>query len=132
MKINGEGIYGSRAWAKFGEGATDASGRLRTLPAGQLGQAQAEFQFGPTDFRFTSGKDGSVYAFALAAPQPGTQVTIASLGSGAGLMNAPVQSVSLLGSTEKLVWSQHPEGLVVRCPSQMPSQIAVAFKVQHS
>jgi alpha-L-fucosidase len=131
MKINGEGIYGSKAWAKLGEGATDASGKLRTLPTGQLGQAQAEFQFGPTDFRFTQGKDGSVYAFALAVPQPGAQVTIASLGSGAGLMSAPVRSVSLLGSTEKLIWSQRPEGLVVTCPSQMPSQIAVAFKVQH-
>jgi alpha-L-fucosidase len=131
MKINGEGIYGSKAWEKLGEGATDASGKLRTLPSGQLGQAQAEFQFGPTDFRFTSGKDGSVYAFALAVPHPGAQVTIASLGSGAGLMSAPVRSVSLLGSAEKLVWSQHSEGLVVTCPSQMPSQIAVAFKVQH-
>jgi alpha-L-fucosidase len=130
MKINGEGIYGSKAWAKLGEGATDASGKLRTLPSGQLGQAQAEFHFGPTDFRFTSGKDGSVYAFALAVPQPGTEVTIASLGSGAGLMSAPVRSVSLLGSGEKLVWSQHPDGLVVKCPAQMPSQIAVAFKIQ--
>jgi alpha-L-fucosidase len=131
MKINGEGIYGSNAWVKLGEGATDASGKLRTLPTGQLGQAQAEFQFGPTDFRFTQGKDGSVYAFALAVPQPGAQVTIASMGSGAGLMSAPVRSVSLLGSAEKLVWSQRPEGLVLTCPSQMPSQIAVAFKVQH-
>ena len=130
MKINGEGIYGSKAWVKLGEGATDASGKLRTLPAGQLGQAQAEFQFGPTDFRFTVGTDGSVYAFALAVPQPGAQVTIASLGSSAGLMSTPVRSVSLLGSAEKLVWSQHPEGLMVTCPSQMPSQIAVAFKVQ--
>jgi len=132
MKINGEGIYGSKAWVKLGEGVTDASGKLRTLPSGQLGQAQAEFQFGPTDYRFTSGKDGSVYVFALAVPQPGAQVTIASLGSGAGLMSAPVRSVSLLGSAEKLVWSQRPGGLVVTCPSQMPSQIAVTFKVQHS
>jgi hypothetical protein len=38
--------------------------------------------------------------------------------------------VSLLGSGEKLVWSQHPDGLVVKCPAQMPSQIAVAFKIQ--
>ena len=130
MKINGEGIYGSKAWAKLGEGATDARGNLVTLPAGQLGQRQADFQFGPADFRFTQGKDGSVYAFALAVPQPGAQVTIASLGSGAGLLGAPVKSVSMLGSAEKLVWTQRPEGLVITCPPQMPSQIAVAFKVQ--
>lgn len=129
MKINGEAIYGSKAWAKLGEGVTDASGKLRTLPAGQLGQEQAEFQFGPTDFRFTEGKDGSVYAFALAASQPGAQVKISSLGSSAGLMSAPIRSVSLLGSGENLFWSQHPDGLVIVFPAQIPSPIAVTFKI---
>jgi len=130
MKINGEGIYGSKAWAKLGEGATDARGNLATLPAGQLGQRQVDFHFGPTDFRFTSGSDGSVYAFALAVPEPGARVTIASLGSSAGLLPAPIRSVSLLGSAEKLTWNQHPDGLEIVCPSHMPSQIAVTFKIQ--
>ena len=130
MRINGEGIYGSKAWLKFGEGVTNADGTLRTLPGGALGKAQADFQFGPTDFRFTSGKDGSLYAFALAVPQPGAQVTIVSLGTNAGLLTTPIHSVTMLGSPEKLVWSQHPEGLVIVCPSKMPSQIAVAFKIQ--
>jgi alpha-L-fucosidase len=130
LRINGEAIYGSKAWAKYGEGATDSSGRLRTLPAGQLGKAQADFQFGPEDFRFTQGKDGAVYAFALAVPQPGAEVTIASLGSAAGLLSTPVKSVSMLGSSEKLTWRQNPDGLTIKCPARMPSQIAVAFKIQ--
>jgi len=130
MKINGEGIYGSKAWVRFGEGATDDKGNLRVMPFGALGQAHADFQFGPADFRFTSGKDGSVYAFALAVPKPGAQITITSLGTGAGLLTAPIRSVALLGSPEKLVWSRRPEGLVVTCPSKMPSDIAVAFKIQ--
>jgi alpha-L-fucosidase len=130
MKINGEGIYGSKAWFKLGEGVTNADGSLRTLPGGALGKAQADYQFGPTDFRFTSGKDGSLYAFALAVPEPGAQVTIASLGTNAGLLTTPIHSVSMLGSPEKLVWSQHPEGLVIVCPSSMPSRIAVTFKIQ--
>jgi alpha-L-fucosidase len=129
MKINGEAIYGSKAWLKFGEGVTDAAGKLRTLPAGQLGQAQADFQFGPTDFRFTASKDGSVYAFALAVPQPGARVTVASLGSTAGLLTTPIRSVTLLGSSEKLDWIQHPDGLEIVCPAHLPSQIAVAFKI---
>lgn len=33
-------------------------------------------QFGPADFRFTQGKDGSVYVFALSVPQPGAEVMI--------------------------------------------------------
>ena len=130
MKINGQGIYGSKAWVKLGEGVTEADGNLRTLPKGSLRQAQIDFQFGPKDFRFTVGKDGSLYAFALAVPKPGSQVTIVSLGSGAGLLTAPIRSVTLLGSRKKLAWRQRPEGLVITCPSHMPSEIAVAFKIQ--
>jgi len=130
MKINGEGIYGSHAWRKFGEGAPDATGKLLTLPQQQIGKAQADFRFGPTDFRFTQGKDGSVYAYALAVPQPGATITITSLGTDAALLPAPIHSVTLLGSTAKLVWHQQPGGLVIVAPAQLPSQIAVTFKVQ--
>ena len=130
MKINGEGIYGSKAWVKLGEGVAGADGSLRTLPGGALRQAQVDFQFGPKDFRFTVGKDGSVYAFALTVPKPGSQVTIVSLGTSAGLLAAPIRSVKMLGSSKKLAWSQKPEGLVITCPSRMPSDIAIAFKIQ--
>jgi alpha-L-fucosidase len=130
MKINGEGIYSSKAWVKLGEGTADADGNLRTLPGGALGRKQADFHFGPTDFRFTVGKDGAIYAFALAIPQPGEKVTITSLGTSAGLLTAPVHSVTMLGSRKKLVWSQKTEGLVIVSPAKMPSQIVVAFKVQ--
>jgi alpha-L-fucosidase len=130
MKINGEGIYGSKAWVKFGEGAPDADGNLRTLPAHALDKPQADFRFGPTDFRFTVGKNGSIYAFALAVPQPGARVTIVSLGGGAGLLPAPIHSVTMVGSKSKLVWSQRPEGLVITCPRRVPSQIAVVFRIR--
>ena len=63
-------------------------------------------------------------------PQPGAQVTIVSLGAGVGLLAAPIRSVTLLGSKEKLLWSQKPEGLVVTAPSKLPSNIAVTFKIQ--
>jgi len=66
----------------------------------------------------------------MAVPQSGSQVTIVSLGSGAGLLAAPIHSVTLLGSRKKLVWNQRPEGLVITCPNHMPSEIAVAFKIQ--
>jgi alpha-L-fucosidase len=127
MKINGEGIYGSKAWIKLGEGVIGADGKLRTLPAGQLGREQAAFRFGPSDFRFTAGQDGSIYAFALAVPKPNTSVKIASLGSQAGIA---VHSVTMLGSQEKLTWTQHRDSLVIRSPSRLPSQIAVGFKIQ--
>ena len=125
MKINGDAIYGSHSWVKFGEGALGADGKMRSLPGHALGKAQAEYQFGPTDFRFTVGKDGAVYAFALEVPNAGTSVTIKSLGKDTGT----VRSVTLLGSTLKLKWEQRADGLVIHAPARMPSTIAVAFRV---
>jgi alpha-L-fucosidase len=130
MKINGEGIYGSSAWTKLGEGEKDADGALKTLPPGQLGKEQAHFRFGSADFRFTKGQNGAVYAFALSVPKPGSHVKIASLGSGAQLLASPIRSVSVLGSQQKLVWKQRADALEIVAPSQMPSQIAVAFKIE--
>ena len=129
MKINGQGIYGSKAWVKLGEGVTEADGTLRTLPGGRS-EKQAGFHFGPADFRFTVGKDGAVYAFALEPPQPGQHLTIVSLGTSAGLLSAPVHSVTMLGSNKKLIWSQKPEGLEIVAPSRIPSKIVVAFRIQ--
>ncbi len=56
MKINGEAIYGSRAWERFGEGDS-INGKLLSVPKGKIGQKQADFTFSTRDFRFTVGKD---------------------------------------------------------------------------
>jgi alpha-L-fucosidase len=130
MKINGEAIYGSKAWIKYGEGENDAEGHLRSLPDGQLTEKQANFHFGARDFRFTVGKDGALYAFALETPAPGAQIKIASLGSNAHLLAAPIHSVALLGSKEKLAWHQDADGLVIVCPAKFPSLLAIAFKIE--
>jgi len=130
MRINGEGIYGSSAWVTLGEGEKDKDGALKTLPSGQLGKEQAEFEFGASDFRFTKGADGAIYAFALAVPPPGTRVKIVSLGLDAGLMKQPVRSVTMLGSNETLAWKQSGDGLEVVAPAHLPSQIVVVFKIR--
>jgi alpha-L-fucosidase len=127
MAINGEGIYGSKAWVKLGEGEM-VNGKLKVAPNGKLGRRHADFAFGPTDFRFTAGKDGSVYAWCMTVPAPGATLSIKSLGTGAGLMT--VRSVALLGCKGGVVWKQEAEGLTIRCPGEMPFGIAVGFKVQ--
>ncbi len=76
MKINGEGIYGSHAWKKLGEGETvidskTKEAKLKILPGGKLGKKQADFTFSTKDFRFTVGKNGALYAYCLAVPKPG-------------------------------------------------------------
>ena len=128
MAVNGEGIYGSRAWVKQGEGEV-IEGKLKTLPKGKLGQKQAEFEFGPQDFRFTAGKDGSLYAWCLSVPAPGTELKITSLGTEANLLSDPVKTVRLVGSAAALEWKQQPDALRIKCPSEMPFAVSVGFRI---
>ncbi len=128
MRVNGSGIYGSRAWIIPGEGEKNG-GRLRMLPGGKLGREHAEFKFGPQDFRFSVGKDGALYAFCLTVPEPGAALRITSLGTQAGLLNAPIRSVALLGSPGALRWQQQPDGLHVVCPAAMPLKTAAVFRI---
>ena len=104
MGTNGEGIYGSRAWVKYGEGS----------------------------YRYTVGSNGFLYAYYLGLPAAGTKLTIPSLATPSNLLVGAIGSVSLLGSSQTLAWSQTSTGLVVTCPSPMPSQpsgTAISFKI---
>jgi alpha-L-fucosidase len=96
MSVNGNAIYGSRAWKVPGEGEMVA-GELKMLPGGKLGKQHADFAFGPQDFRFVVGRDGALYAFALAVPGRGTTVRITSLGADAKLLDSTISKVTLLG-----------------------------------
>ena len=126
MKVNGEGIYGSHAWVKLGEGADSP---LNVLPGGKIGAKHANHSFSPNDFRFTVGKDGSIYAFCLAVPPAGSTLKIGSLGTGAHLLNFPIKSVSLLGDKEPLRWEQKPEALEIFFPENASAKMAAVFKV---
>jgi alpha-L-fucosidase len=128
MAINGEGIYGSKAWTQFGEGEM-VNDRLKAAPNGKLGRSHADFKFSSKDFRFTVGKDGSLYAYCMTVPAPGEELKITSLGSGAGVRQEPIRSVKLLGSAAQIESRQQADGLVVRCPPEMPFKIAIGFKI---
>ena len=58
VKVNGEGIYGTRPWKVYGEGPL----KMRD---GRQGENHKDFS--PQDIRFTT-KDGVLYAFVLAPP----------------------------------------------------------------
>jgi alpha-L-fucosidase len=128
MRCNGEGIYGSHAWKIPGEGEM-VNGKLKQLPGGALRKQHADFKFGPQDFRFTVGSNGCLYAYCLTVPAPGALLKITSLGTRANLLAQPVTSVSLLGSTHPLVWTQQADGLVIHLPEQMSLATAIGFKI---
>ena len=122
MNINSAGIYGSRAWVKYGEGTN-------VLPTGALGSSQANKTFTNSDFRYTVGADGFLYAYCMTVPAAGAQLTLPSLGTGDGNLAAPITSVQLLGSAATLVWNQSATDLNITCPASMPFQTAVCFKI---
>jgi alpha-L-fucosidase len=128
MRRNSEAVYGSHAWAMPGEGEK-VNGKLKMLPPGALTRRQAEFKFGPQDFRFTLGKNGALYAFCMTVPVSGTQLTIKSLGTDSKYLNRQVKSVTLLGNNGKLQWKQAADGLSITCPPDMPFATSVVFKI---
>ncbi|HEU5122923.1 MAG TPA: alpha-L-fucosidase [Verrucomicrobiae bacterium] len=128
MRCNGAAIYGSHAWKIPGEGDVE-NGKLKMLPGGKLGRRHADFKFSARDFRFTLGKNGSLYAFCMTVPEPGTQLKITSLGLGTDTPPQPIHSVKLLGYDGSLKWEQRTEGLIITCPKEMPFATSVVFEM---
>ncbi|MCX5683089.1 MAG: alpha-L-fucosidase, partial [Planctomycetota bacterium] len=118
MGVNNEGIFGTRPWVIFGEGAGDVS-------AGNFGERNAR-PYSATDIRFTC-KGDTVYAFVLGWPEK--PVVIRSMAKGSPLVKGDVNNVCLLGGDCKLEWSRTDEGLVIKPPEKKPCEGAVAFKI---
>jgi len=105
LDVNGEAIYGSHNWIKYGEG---------------MGAR------GETGTRFTV-KGDDLYAIIL-GQWPGQSATIQSLGSGAGL-EGKITSVTMLGSAGELQFSQDASGLKVTLPAAAPCKYAYVLKI---
>ena len=103
LGVNGEAIYGTHNWVKFGEGG----GR------GQKG----------LNIRFTVNGE-NLYAIIL-GNWPGTETTIASLGESAG----KIESVTMLGSAGNLEFTQDAGGLKVKLPAAAPCKYACVLKI---
>jgi alpha-L-fucosidase len=118
LRVNGEGIYGSRPWTVDGEGPTENLDE-------HIQFNEYKFKgYTSKDIRFTL-KGNDVYAFVLDVPVE--KMVIKSLGEKAG--NGKVTNVSLVGSTEKVSWSQKGDALTIQSSKSYPSQHAVAYKI---
>ena len=116
IKVNGEGIYGSRPWKVFGEGPTP-------VPRGRA--ADQPLPYTPNDFRFTT-KDGKLYVFVMALPAE--TLAVKSLGLGVGLA-PPIAAVALVGSDELVRWRQDEDAVRIEKPARAPSADVFSFKV---
>ena len=118
LKINGEGIYGTRPWKIYGEGPTK-------IVEGAFHDTEAQ-PFTERDFRFTT-KKGTLYAFQLGWATNGEAV-IHSLAA-AQLEGQQIASVSLLGSTARVTFEAQPDGLHIHVPAQQLGKYAHGFKI---
>ena len=129
MRRNGEAVYGSRAWKIPGEGEI-INGKLKMLPGGKLTKKQADFKFDTHDFRFTVGKDNALYAFCMTVPAPGSVLKIKALATDSNYLGKTIKTITLLGYKGKLKWKQEADGVSITCPSKMPFETAVVFRVE--
>jgi alpha-L-fucosidase len=119
---NGEGIYGTRPWKVFGEGPS-----MQKQEKGRFGGVRDVRPYEAEDIRFTS-KDNFVYAFIMEKPQ--SAVNIRSLGRDMGMAGKGIRRVSLLGSEEKLEWTQYDEELEIELPANLPQWTVLCFRVE--
>lgn len=118
LELNGEAIYGTRPWKKFGEGPTE-------VKSGHFNEPKSPFT--AQDVRFTT-KGETLYAIVLAWPGADAEVVVNSLRSGETVR--PIAKVELVASGETLAFQQTPEALRVRFPAKPTGEHAYALRVQ--
>lgn len=113
LKANGEAIYGSRCFKVSAEGPTRMREGMFTDGEGYAYTAE--------DFRFTQ-KDGNVYVIALSYPES-EKITVHTLAG------EKIESVEVLGFSEKPSWSVSDEGLKITT-NGVKSEYPIVFRVK--
>lgn len=113
LKVNGEGIYGTRPYTFFGEGPTQAEG----------GNFKRMADLTSEDFRFTT-KGDTIFAFVCGVPQNNVKIKAFS-----STHFHQIASVQMLGVPEKLKFEQNKNVLEIDLPDKLPSNYAVCFKI---
>ncbi|MBC7914628.1 MAG: alpha-L-fucosidase [Pyrinomonadaceae bacterium] len=141
LDINGEAIYASRPWDKYGEGPAAVAAAKAMVKIRAAGFAERENEanqgdslvagggiprkgYTPKDIRFTT-KGETLYATVMT--WPGEQAVITSLAK--DKLEGKINKVELLGYTGNLVFTQDSEGLKVKFPTQKPCEYAYVLKI---
>lgn len=106
LRVNGEAIYGTRPWRRFGEGPT---------VSGEGGFQDGERPlFVREDVRYTQ-RGNALYAVLLAPPGDGL-VRLRALGTEAGGAREGVRAVTVLGRPGEVEWKRDVGALEVTLP----------------
>jgi len=120
MDINKESIFGTRPWIIFGEGpAADAAN-----PLNAQGFNEGRVKFTAKDIRFNA-KENTLYVTVMGKPDG--KILVRNLGT--SQMPKKIKKIEMLGSKEKVTWTQSKEGLQIEKPVSVPNEIAVVYKI---
>ncbi|MBC7914626.1 MAG: alpha-L-fucosidase [Pyrinomonadaceae bacterium] len=125
MNVNGESIYGTRPWVIYGEGPSvknDATAKDSTVAPRGMGPAMTA-----KDIRFNK-KGNVLYATALGWPDD-NKITIKTLATNSTHFKDKIAKVELLGSKQKLQYTQNESGLLVTIPGQKVNDYGVVLKI---
>ena len=106
LGVNGEAVYDTHNWIKFGEG-------------GGRGQAGLNIRF--------TVKGDALYAIII-GKWPGEEAVITSLAAG-DIPEGKIAAVTLLGGDGKLEFTQDAAGLKIKLPAVAPCKFAYVLKI---
>ena len=119
MHDYGESIYDTRPWIIYGEGPTKLEKSGHFLPA---------VKYTNRDIRYTT-KGKIIYAIFLGWPGAGKNVLLKSFAKKDMKGNLEIQSISLLGSKEKVQWVWKSNGLHLTIQKKQVDDKAIVFKI---
>ncbi len=125
LTLNGEAIYGTRPWLRFGEGPASEE-NVPEIPKGGIPLYRKE-PYVAEDIRFTT-RDGILYAILMEWPTNG-HTRVRSLASGAPGAEGVISQVELLGADAPLPFTRSAEGLDVQLPARRVGDIAFVLKI---
>ena len=123
MQINGESIYETRPWVIYGEGPTAENKN----PIQAQGFNEGRLKYTAADIRFNKKGDKVLYVTLMGIPEE--DIVVKALGSKTAQNTRKIKSVTLLGSEEKVTWTQSKETLTIAKPADTPSPEALVYKV---
>ena len=124
MQINSESIYDTRPWVIYGEGPTAEAAN----PINAQGFNEGRQKYSAKDIRFNRKGDKVLYVTLLGVPEE--DITVKALGTKTAQNSRKIRSITMLGSADKVVWTQAQDGLTIACPAAVPASEAVVYKVE--
>lgn len=126
LDVNGEAIYGTRPWIKYGEGPSTTE-VVPDIPKGGL-PLYRKAPYTSEDIRFTT-KGKLLYAIVLDWPKD-NRLLINSLAKGCKGANGVIKLVKLVGCKRNLKFRQTEKGLEIFLPVKKPCEVAYAICIE--